>query len=74
MNEIHILNVKIALNVFSELWREVIVRFVNFGEIVDHHCLDFLFITKTMNANLAIKDDNNFMTHSSVCLSAMFHL
>jgi hypothetical protein len=28
---------------FNEL-REVIVRFVNNGEIVDHHCLNFLSV------------------------------
>jgi hypothetical protein len=30
--------------VFSELTWEVIVRFVDIGGIVDHYCLNFLFI------------------------------
>jgi hypothetical protein len=30
--------------VFSELRSEVIVHFVDVGGIVDHHCLNFLFI------------------------------
>jgi hypothetical protein len=29
---------------FTELRWELIVRFVDIGEIVDHHCLNFLFI------------------------------
>jgi hypothetical protein len=29
-------------------WWEVIVRFVDIGEIVDHHCLSFLFITNVI--------------------------
>ena len=29
--------------------REVIVCFVDVAVIVDHHCLNFLFITKTRN-------------------------
>ena len=29
---------------FSDLRLEVIVRFVDIGGIVDHHCLNFLFI------------------------------
>ena len=31
--------------VFRELRWEVIVRFVDIGGLVDHHCLNFLFIT-----------------------------
>jgi hypothetical protein len=31
--------------VFGELRREVIVRFVAICRIVDHHCLNFLFMT-----------------------------
>ena len=31
---------------FNELWWKVIVRFVDFGGIVDDHCLNFLFIIK----------------------------
>jgi len=27
----------------------VIVSFTDFGEITDHHCLNFLFIVSTMN-------------------------
>jgi len=30
--------------VFSELRGEVIVRFVDIGGIVDHHCLNFIFL------------------------------
>ena len=33
----------VVFSVFSDLWSEVIVRFVDIGEIVDHH---FLFIIK----------------------------
>jgi len=33
----------ISFCVFSELRREVTVRFVDIGETVDHYCLDFLF-------------------------------
>ena len=32
-------------NVFNDLRREVIVRFVDIGGIVDHHCLMFLLIS-----------------------------
>ena len=38
---------------FNELNQEVIVRFVDNGGIVDHHCLDFLntveYLYKTHN-------------------------
>ena len=30
-----------SLVIFSELWREVIVRFVDIGGIVEHHRLNF---------------------------------
>jgi hypothetical protein len=36
--------VAVPLFVFSELRREVIVRSVDISRIVDHHCLNFLFI------------------------------
>jgi hypothetical protein len=35
----------VAFNVFSDLKCEVIVRCVDIGGIIDHHCLDFIFIT-----------------------------
>ena len=34
----------VPLFVFSELRWQMIVCFVDIGGIVDHHCLDFLFI------------------------------
>jgi hypothetical protein len=33
-----------TLHVFSELWWDVIVCFVDIGGIFDHHCLKFPFI------------------------------
>jgi len=41
--------------VFSDLRWEVILRFVNVGVIVDHHCLNFLFII------LLLRDQQCFM-------------
>ena len=35
--------------VFRELGYEVIVRIVDIGGIVDHHCRPFLFIISTIN-------------------------
>ena len=36
----------VVFSVFSDLWSEVIVRFVDIGEIVDHHYLNFVFIIR----------------------------
>ena len=35
----------VVVLVCNDLRREVIVRFVDIGGIVDHHCLNFVFIT-----------------------------
>ena len=36
-----------SLSLFNDLMREEIhVRFINIGEIVDHHCLNFIFIIR----------------------------
>jgi hypothetical protein len=32
----------VVFSVFSDLWSEVIVRFVDIGEIVDHHYLNLV--------------------------------
>ena len=34
----------VMICMFNEMRSEMIVRFVNIGGIVDHHCLNFLFI------------------------------
>jgi hypothetical protein len=34
---------------FNELRKDVIIRVVDIGGIVDHHCLCFLFIKVTMS-------------------------
>ena len=39
-------------SVFNELRREVFVRFVDIGGIVNHHCLNFLFI---IQSNLIVR-------------------
>ena len=38
--------------VFSDLWWEVIVCFVDISEIVDHHYLNFLFIKAQVSLQL----------------------
>jgi hypothetical protein len=38
----HFVPISWYFSMFNELMREVIVRFVDNGGIVDHHCLDFL--------------------------------
>jgi hypothetical protein len=38
--------------VSSDLWWEVIVCFVDIGEIVDHHYLNFLFIKTQVSSQL----------------------
>jgi len=42
---------------FSVLRWEVIVRFVDIGEIVDHHCLNFLFIVSGEKYNEKLVPD-----------------
>ena len=37
--------------VLSELMCEEIVRFVDIDEIVDHHCLNFLFVIRGKEFN-----------------------
>jgi hypothetical protein len=36
--------------VFNNLWREIIVYIVDNGGIIDHHCLNFLFISYIMTS------------------------
>ena len=31
-----------CFSMFNDLWRDVSVRFVDIGDIVDHYCLNFL--------------------------------
>ena len=44
-----VLLILIGSLMFNDVRSEVIVRFVDIGEIVDHHCLNFLFITVKLN-------------------------
>jgi hypothetical protein len=46
----HTGNVKLAVKyILNQLRWEVIVRFVDISRIFDHHCLNYLFIVKTIN-------------------------
>ena len=47
------------------LRREVIVCFVDIGGIVDHHCLNFLFITKIYNINQGCNGLNMYGSYNS---------
>ena len=45
--------------IFNDLRWEAIVRFVNIGEFVDHHCLFFLFIVYMIkNGSMSASKDN----------------
>jgi hypothetical protein len=50
-----------GLFVFSELRWKVIIRFVYIGEISDHHCLNFLFIT-----------EKNYLENEFLCVHAFW--
>ena len=60
----------VVLVVVNGLWWEVGVRFVDIRGIVDHHCLNFLFIIFTIDKStyMYIKDNHVQQIENSIIL------
>jgi hypothetical protein len=55
---------------FNDLWREIIVYIVDNGGIIDHHCLNFLFIIYIMTFPEAttMRDSINILFYNLLSL------
>jgi len=55
--------------VFSELWWEVIIPFVDIVGIVDHHCLNFFHIMIWISYKQTIKNLSRFALIRKCCIA-----
>ena len=53
--------VMVFLVFYTFRW-EVVVHFVDIGEIVDHHCLNFLFIINTFQKSINISNTSHYIS------------